>query len=214
MQHSSRELNPPRDSSQGVDLVTHGLGGCPGCEIWRLEKRDRKHVLQENHSTKGSSRRCPSCKGKKTIPFRSGSGCIGSHWSARDRQAVASQQTRAILQGTQSLPRPRPLPRTAPRVHPPRRPPDERRDAPAIPRAAPCWVFRSTVGGFLEPPRDRLNESGSIGCVGTSMGVSTAAGMVFAAALRADPPRAPREEALLRPPRGMKTSSSSSLSSS
>lgn len=161
---------------------------------------------------------------RKERQARSGSGVHLVHEkkrcsicsNARSRQALP--QTRPYLQGTHSLPRPRPLPRPGPREDPPRRPP-ERRDAPTVPRAAPCWLLRSTVAGTLlaAPPRERLNESGSIGWVGTSMGVvSTVTGAAFGAALRVDPPRPPREEDPLppRPPRGTNTSSSSSESSS
>lgn len=61
---------PPRiESSLGflVDVDRSRSGVDVGVQMGEGE---RKHALESDHSTKGSSRKCPSCQGKKTVPFR------------------------------------------------------------------------------------------------------------------------------------------------
>lgn len=99
---------PPRiESSIGflvdVDLVTV-WSGCRGGD----GRRGRGNMpLEADHSTKGSSRRCPSCQGKKTVPFRcSGYVGIGSHWLVENRTLSLLNRPAQVFKEPRACPGP------------------------------------------------------------------------------------------------------------
>lgn len=140
----SSRVHPPLCVCPGYPTQPTRLGShCRVEEDADGEIRKRVNTSLGDSQSGFSLARSYSVLQRKERQARSGSGVYLVHkikrclacGEARSRRDLP--QTRPCPQGTHSLPRPRPLPRPAPRVDPPRRPPG-RRDAPEMPRAAPC----------------------------------------------------------------------------
>lgn len=135
-------FNPPHRVCPGCPTLLRQLGShCRGVD--GDGEMGREQTRPGGFSRLGVSlvRSVPSCKGMKDKPVpvvecirftkKRSSACREAR-SCRDLP-----QTQSHVQGTHSLPRPRLPPRPTPRPDPPRRPP-ERREVPAMLRAAPC----------------------------------------------------------------------------